>query len=261
MELKRVSAAEARRLVEEDGYRLIDVRSVPEFEDRRAEGAENVPFLHKTDQGMVPNPDFESVMQSVAPDKGTGLVTYCEMGGRSVRAAQSLVRLGYTNVIDILGGLSSEKEDSGRVVHEGWADSGLPMGSGPGGAKGYSELSQGVGAEAAPSVEEAAPPASDDPSMNRFASSKRKVNCIKFKRELPGLKRRPYPGELGLRLYEGVSALAWDEWVEHSKMIINEYRIVSTDPKAMEMLYEQCERFFFGEGVDRPAEYVPQSAD
>ncbi|MEL6185511.1 MAG: oxidative damage protection protein [Myxococcota bacterium] len=86
------------------------------------------------------------------------------------------------------------------------------------------------------------------------------MQCIKYAQELPGLKRRPYPGELGVRLFDQVSALAWNDWVEHSKMIINEYRIVSTDPKALKMLYEQCEMFFFGEGVDRPAEFVPPSS-
>ncbi|CAN0555274.1 unnamed protein product, partial [Laminaria digitata] len=85
----------------------------------------------------------------------------------------------------------------------------------------------------------------------------RKVHCVKLDRDLPGLKRRPYPGPLGERIFNEVSAEAWNEWVEHSKMIINEYRINSADPSAIKLLMEQCEAFVFGEGVERPEGYVP----
>ncbi|MEM7675726.1 MAG: oxidative damage protection protein [Myxococcota bacterium] len=95
--------------------------------------------------------------------------------------------------------------------------------------------------------------------MNRFASAKRRVQCVRRNQELPGLKRRPYPGELGERIFREISAAAWDEWVEHSKMIINEYRINSADPESMRLLMEQCEQFLYGgAGVERPEGYVPQ---
>lgn len=257
MDLKRVTPLEAKKLVEEDDYLLVDVRAIPEYEESRAEGAYNVPFLHKTPQGMVPNVDFAKVMQTLAPDKTKGIVAHCGMGGRSLRAAQTLKALGYERVVDMKGGFSGEKDDSGTTLNPGWVDSQLPTDAGPGSGRAYATLAQSLGEPVEVPTPEPLPPLPGDP-VNRFASDKRRVHCVKYQRELPGLKRRPYPGELGLKIFEQVSALAWNEWVEHSKMIINEYRVVSTDPKAMQMLYEQCESFFFGPGVERPAEYVPE---
>lgn len=248
MDLKRVPPTEARRLAEDEGYLILDVRSVQEFESEHIPGAYNVPFLHKTEDGMVPNPDFASVLERLAPDKDRKIVTHCAMGGRSQRAARQMTEMGYSEVVDMLGGFASQKDDDGKVVETGWKDSGLPTEEGPGRPKSYADLGG-----TAPGVE------APREGMNRFASEHRTVQCKKLGRELPGLKRRPYPGALGERLFAEISALAWDEWVEHSKILINEYRIVTTDPKAMEMLYEQCEAFFFGDGIERPAEYVPVS--
>ena len=257
MDLKRVTPTEAKKLIDEEDYLLIDVRAIPEYEEGRALGAYNVPFLHKTPQGMVPNGDFAKVLKAVVPDPTRGVVTHCAMGGRSLRAAQELKALGYERVVDMKGGFSSEKDDSGKILNPGWVDSDLPVEAGSGGERAYAVLSQAVQEEVEVPQAEPLPPLPGDP-VNRFASDKRLVRCIKYQRELPGLKRRPYPGELGQRLFEQVSALAWNDWVEHSKMIINEYRVVSTDPRAMQMLYEQCDAFFFGAGVERPAEYVPE---
>ncbi len=255
MDLERVSPPEARRLVEDKGYVLIDVRSIPEFEEHRAPGAYNIPFLHKTPDGMVPNEDFEKVVRRVIPEPERGIVTHCKMGGRSLRAAQQLRALGYTRVADMRGGFDGQRDDGGAVVEKGWVGHELPTESGPGSERAYGALAVETDGAVAVPESNPPPPIEGDPN-NRFASDKRTVQCVKYRQRLPGLKRRPYPGPLGVRLFEQVSALAWNEWVEHSKMIINEYRIVSTDPKAMQMLYEQCESFFFGAGVDRPAEFV-----
>lgn len=259
MTVKRVNPAEAAKLVEEEGYLLLDVRAISEFEEERATPALNVPFLHKTPDGMVPNDDFERVVKAVAPGLEQGMVTHCAMGGRSLRAAQALVAMGYENVVDLRGGFSSEKDDSGQVLNAGWKDSALPVESGPGSPRAYALVAKQAGVDVDTPAVEPPPVVASDP-MNRFASDKRTVVCVKYGQSLPGLKRRPYPGELGVRLFENVSALAWNDWVEHSKILINEYRIVSTDLKSMKMLYEQCENFFFGEGVDRPAEFVPPSS-
>jgi Fe-S cluster biosynthesis and repair protein YggX len=86
------------------------------------------------------------------------------------------------------------------------------------------------------------------------------VFCKKLNQELPGLKRRPYPGPLGERIFQEISADAWSVWVEHCKMILNEYRIHSADQNAMKMLMEQCELFLFGEGgMKHPEGYVPEN--
>ncbi len=86
----------------------------------------------------------------------------------------------------------------------------------------------------------------------------RVVNCVKLKREAEGLDRQPYPGELGQRIFENVSKQAWQEWLRHQTMLINEYRLSPIDPKARKFLEEQMEKYFFGDGVDTPPEFRPQ---
>src|SRR5688572_15531460 len=127
MDLKRVSAEEAKKLLDQEGYQLLDVRSMPEFSAGHPDGAYNVPFLHKTPQGMIPNQDFARIVQFLFPDRSTKIITSCGMGGRSLRAANELKNLGYQNVVDLRGGFSSEKTDDGAVVHLGWQDAGLPV--------------------------------------------------------------------------------------------------------------------------------------
>ncbi|MEN8180788.1 MAG: oxidative damage protection protein [Pseudomonadota bacterium] len=83
------------------------------------------------------------------------------------------------------------------------------------------------------------------------------VNCVRLKREAEGLDRKPYPGELGQRIYENVSKEAWQEWLRHQTMLINENRISPVDPKARKFLEEQMEQFFFGAGAETPPDYVP----
>ena len=86
----------------------------------------------------------------------------------------------------------------------------------------------------------------------------RTVNCIKLKKEAEGLERIPYPGELGQRIFDNVSKEAWQEWLRHQTMLINENRLSPVDPKARKFLEEQMEQFFFGEGAELPPDYRPQ---
>lgn len=85
----------------------------------------------------------------------------------------------------------------------------------------------------------------------------RMVKCVKFGKELPGLERPPWSGELGQRIYENVSQEAWKLWIEFSKMIMNEYRLNPLDPQSHKIMEEQMEKFFFGEGAQLPPDYVP----
>ena len=84
----------------------------------------------------------------------------------------------------------------------------------------------------------------------------RTVNCVMLKREAPGLPRLPYPGVLGQRIYNEVSAEAWSRWVKHQVMLMNEYRLSPVDPKARKFLEAEMEKFFFGDGSAKPAEFV-----
>jgi Fe-S cluster biosynthesis and repair protein YggX len=88
----------------------------------------------------------------------------------------------------------------------------------------------------------------------------RTVNCIKLGREAEGLDFPPYPGPLGKRLWEEVSKEAWAEWMKQQTMLVNENRLNLADQRARQYLARQMERFFFGEGADQPAGYVPPSA-
>jgi Fe-S cluster biosynthesis and repair protein YggX len=88
----------------------------------------------------------------------------------------------------------------------------------------------------------------------------RTVHCIKLDREAEGLDRPPYPGDLGRRVFEQVSKQAWAEWLRHQTMLINENRLSPMDPKARKFLEEQMERYFFGEGAEKPKGYVPPNA-
>jgi Fe-S cluster biosynthesis and repair protein YggX len=87
----------------------------------------------------------------------------------------------------------------------------------------------------------------------------RMVNCVKLSKELPGLPFKPFEDALGQRIYENVSMEAWRMWLEHSKMLVNEYRLDLTDKRAHSTLKEQCEKFLFGEGAAAPPEYVPSA--
>jgi Fe-S cluster biosynthesis and repair protein YggX len=68
----------------------------------------------------------------------------------------------------------------------------------------------------------------------------------------------PYPGELGRRIYENVSKEAWQRWVQHQTMLINEYRLTPIEPEARKFLETEMEKFFFGAGSARPEGYVPE---
>jgi Fe-S cluster biosynthesis and repair protein YggX len=75
--------------------------------------------------------------------------------------------------------------------------------------------------------------------------------------EAEGLDRPPYPGELGQRIYDNVSKQAWQRWLGHQTMLINEYRLTPFEPKARKFLEAEMEKFFFGDGSERPPDFVP----
>jgi len=86
------------------------------------------------------------------------------------------------------------------------------------------------------------------------------VQCVHLKKEGEGLDFAPYPGELGKRIYNGVCKEAWQMWLRHQTMLVNENRLNLADARARQYLARQMEQFFFGEGADKPAGYVPPSA-
>src|SRR6476661_565316 len=86
----------------------------------------------------------------------------------------------------------------------------------------------------------------------------RKVFCVKFQKEMPGLAEVPFEGHpLGQKIYENVSQEAWKMWLEHMKMLMNEYRLNLGTAEAQEFLIEQMDSYFFGEGAALPPDFVP----
>ena len=85
----------------------------------------------------------------------------------------------------------------------------------------------------------------------------RTVQCVKLGEEAQGLDFPPLPGALGKRIFESVSKPAWQQWLAHQTMLINEHRLKVTDPQARRFLEAELEKYFFGEGSAAPQGYVP----
>lgn len=85
----------------------------------------------------------------------------------------------------------------------------------------------------------------------------RMIFCQKLQKEAPGLERIPYPGPLGQRIFEEICQEAWQQWLKHQTLLINENRLNVLDPKARAFLEEQMEKFFFAGGSEKPAGFKP----
>lgn len=86
------------------------------------------------------------------------------------------------------------------------------------------------------------------------------VDCVKLGRRLPGLERQPFPGELGRRIFEEVSAEGYALWQPHMTILINHYGLNPSDPETRRILREQMEEFFFGADARMPEGWVPPGA-
>jgi len=87
----------------------------------------------------------------------------------------------------------------------------------------------------------------------------RKVQCIVLGKEADGLSFQPYPGELGKRILENVSQEAWQKWLAHQTMLINEMRLSPINPEHRQFLEAEMEKYFFGDGSEIPEGFVPPS--
>jgi Fe-S cluster biosynthesis and repair protein YggX len=86
----------------------------------------------------------------------------------------------------------------------------------------------------------------------------RMVQCAKFRRELPGLDQPPYPGEIGQRIYENISRMAWEMWERQATLLINHYGLNMADPRAQNFLLEQLELFLFSDEGAMPEGWTPE---
>lgn len=85
------------------------------------------------------------------------------------------------------------------------------------------------------------------------------VFCQKLKREAPGLDFVPHPGALGQRIYENISQEAWQQWLAHLSVLLNDYRLSSADPESMAAIEQHMLGFLFGEGEFAGAALRPPS--
>lgn len=85
----------------------------------------------------------------------------------------------------------------------------------------------------------------------------RTVHCTRYQQDLEGLDRPPFPGPAGQKIFETASKQAWQDWLKHQTLLINEKRLALTDPGTQKYLAEQRDRFLAGEAVDRAEGYIP----
>ena len=85
----------------------------------------------------------------------------------------------------------------------------------------------------------------------------RLINCIKLKKEAEGLDFQPVPGDIGKKIWDNVSKEAWNQWIQHQTMLVNEYRLNLSDVKARKYLMDQMDGYFFGDGADAASGYTP----
>lgn len=96
------------------------------------------------------------------------------------------------------------------------------------------------------------------------------VHCVKLQQEAPGIDPDDLQGSIALemiesvggpelrqRIYENVSMEAWEMWKGFLTMLLNEYRLNLMDSRTDELIRQQMDDFFFGEGAALPPGYVP----
>lgn len=85
------------------------------------------------------------------------------------------------------------------------------------------------------------------------------VHCTFLDKQAEGLDKPPYPGELGQRIYDNISREAWQQWLERSVMIINEYQLNSSDISNQNLIEKHLVGFLFNEGEygQAPAGFNP----
>lgn len=88
----KISAEDAKEIMDTKDFVLIDVREEDEYAQGHIEGAI-----------LIPYGEIEERAESELIDKEQTILIYCRSGRRSAIAAQSLVELGYTNVRDFGG--------------------------------------------------------------------------------------------------------------------------------------------------------------
>jgi phage shock protein E len=96
--IQEISPQETAASLKRGDTLLIDVRNADEWQEGHIPGAQNF------SRGTV-----ELEIEEAAPYLSTPIITHCGGGGRSALAAESLQRMGYTNVKSMAGGFKAWK--------------------------------------------------------------------------------------------------------------------------------------------------------
>ncbi|OJF75764.1 MAG: hypothetical protein BKP49_09855 [Treponema sp. CETP13] len=95
-QVTRISAQRAKEIIDTtEGYIILDVRTVGEYESSHIPGAL-----------LIPDYELKQKAPTMLKDKDQVILVYCRSGNRSAGAARNLVNLGYTNIYDF-GGIIS----------------------------------------------------------------------------------------------------------------------------------------------------------
>jgi len=94
-------------------------------------------------------------------------------------------------------------------------------------------------------------------NLKKEQTMNKMIFCQKLHKEAQALDTPPYPGEIGQKILENISREAWQLWLAHQTMLINENRLNMLDPKARQFLLEEMQKFLFGDGSEKPEGYVP----
>ncbi len=84
------------------------------------------------------------------------------------------------------------------------------------------------------------------------------IDCLKLKKKSIAMKRPPFPGELGKKIFGHISQEAWDLWKNRQIMFINEHRLNLLDPQAKQFLQDQMEAFLFDDQDIKPEGYTQE---
>ena len=87
----------------------------------------------------------------------------------------------------------------------------------------------------------------------------RTVMCRKYKEQLPGLERPPYPGAKGQDIFDNISQQAWGDWLKHQTLLINEKRLNMMNAEDRKFLQVEMDKYFSGEDYAKAEGYVPPS--
>ncbi len=128
MPYRHLKPVEAKTLLDKnEGWSVLDVRTVEEFGQAHVPGAFNVPVVEPDRSGrMAPNPHF---LPAIARQfsKDSRVIVHCAAGVRSMHACEILSQAGYTQVINMQAGFHGARDPTGRVVEPGWSALGFPV--------------------------------------------------------------------------------------------------------------------------------------